>query len=157
MSAWFRSRSRREQRLILLMLALAALVLVWLLVLRPLGDALAAAKERHGSAVVALASARAQAAEIARLEGAAGGGPAASGPLDSFLSRAAGEAGFQLSQIQAAGPDQATVVMEAARPQAFFAWVAAMESAGLIVERLSARANADRTIAVEIAFRRRRG
>ena len=156
MKAWFRSRSRREQRLILVMFGLALIVLVWLLVLRPLDNALAAAKERHGAAVVALAEARAQAAEIARLE-QAGGGAAAAGPLDSVLARAAAEAGFQLSQIQPAGADRATVAMEAARPQPLFAWVAAMEASGLIVERLSARANADRTIAVEVAFRRRRG
>ena len=154
MTAWFRSLSRREQKLILIMLALAALVLAWLLVVRPFSDALAEAKARHAGAALELAEARGAAAEIARLEKQGGG--AAAGPLDALLSRSAGEAGFQVSRIQPAG-DGVTVAMDAARPQAFFAWAAQMEAQGLIVARLNARANADRTIAVEATFRKRGG
>ena len=153
---WFRSRSLREQRLILVMLGMAAIVLAWLLVVRPLGDALAVARERHGAAVVALADARAQAAEIARLEGEASA--PAGVPVDALVARAAAEAGFQLSQIQTAPDGSVNLSMESARPQAFFDWVAQLEAGqGLIVDRLNARANADRTVAVELGLRRRRG
>lgn len=153
---WFRSRSAREQKLILVMLGLMALVLAWLLVVRPLGDALAAARERHGAAVVALAEARAQAAEIGRLERQSSG--ASGAPVDSIVSRSAAEAGFRLSQIQAAPDGSVTLAMDAARPQAFFDWVAQLEAGqGLVVERLNARANGDRTIAVELTLRPRRG
>ena len=154
MTAWFRGLSRREQRLILIMLALAALVLAWLLVVRPLSDALAEAKARHAAAAVELAEARGAAAEIARLE--LQGGGAAAGPLDGLLSRSAAEAGFQVARIQPSG-DGVAVAMDAARPQAFFAWVAQMEAQGLVVARLNARANADRTIAAEATFRKRGG
>ena len=155
MTAWFRGLSRREQRLILVMLALAALVLAWLLVVRPLSDALVEAKARHAAAAVELAEARGAAAEIARLEKQGGGG-AAAGPLDALLSRSAAEAGFPVSRIQPAG-EGVTIAMDAARPQAFFSWVGQMEAQGLIVARLNARANADRTIAVEATFRKRGG
>ena len=154
--SWFRSRTLREQRLILVMLGLAAMVLAWLLVVRPLGDALAAARERHGAAVIALAEARAQAAEIARLEQQSPAAPG--GPLDSVVARSAAEAGFQLSQVQAGPEGSVTLAMDSARPQAFFDWVAQLEAAqGLVVERLNARANGDRTIAVELTLRPRRG
>ena len=69
LDAWWRLRGRREQVLLAIMLVLAAITLMWLMVIRPLGDALAEARERHGRAVVALAEARSQAGAIARLEG----------------------------------------------------------------------------------------
>ena len=54
------------------MVALIVFVLGWLLVVRPLSDALDAARARHGAAVVALAEARG--ARRAR-PGAGGRGP----------------------------------------------------------------------------------
>lgn len=144
---WWRERSLREQRLLLVMLGLLALLLGWLLVVRPLGDALDDAKRRHGEAVVALAEARAR----------AGGGsierPAPPLPLDSLVARSANEAGFAGAQIAARGPARADVVIPAARPQALFAWIARLEAQGLVVSSLRARSNPDRTVHVEAALR----
>ncbi len=153
-STWFRERSRREQRLLLVLAGLALLALAWLLVVRPLGDRLAAARERHGAALVALAEARADAAAIGRLEKAR---PAPlGGAIEQSVAQSASAAGFQLSRI---GPDRAgrvALAIEAARPQALFAWVGEMEAArGLVVERLVATANSDRTLSVSLVFRQR--
>lgn len=156
LAAWFRVRSRREQRLILAMLALAALVLAWLLVVRPLGDALAAARSRHAAAVIALAEARSRGEAIGRLEKSRP--PPLGEPLGGMLARAAGETGFPLSRIETEAGGAVTLAVAAARPQAFFAWVDEMERVrGLIVERLSATSNSDRTVSVEVTFRARRG
>ena len=38
LALWWRERSLREQRLLLVMLGLLVLVLGWLLIIRPLGD-----------------------------------------------------------------------------------------------------------------------
>jgi general secretion pathway protein M len=151
---WWRKRSRREQRLLLALAALFVLVLAWLLVVRPLGDRLAAARERHGAALIALAEARADAAAIGRLEKAR---PAPlGGTIEQAVAQSASAAGFQLSRI---GPDRAgrvALAIEAARPQALFAWVGEMEGArGLIVERLVATANSDRTLSVSLTLRQR--
>lgn len=153
---WWRTRTLREQRLLLAMAGLAAVVLAWLLVIRPLGDALSEARERHGAAVVALAEARAAAELIAVIEARE---PVDLGaPVDMIVSQAAAAAGFPLSRIDREGGAQATVAMEAVRPQAFFAWVAQLEAErGLAVERLTARTNSDQTLAVEVTFRARRG
>jgi general secretion pathway protein M len=138
------------------MAALAALVLAWLLVVRPLGDSLAAARERHAAAVIALAEARSRAEAIGRLESSRP--PPLGEPLDALLASEAGEAGFPLSGIRIGRDGTVTLAMAAARPQAFFAWVEEMERGrGLIVERLSATGNGDRTLSVEIRFRARRG
>ncbi|HMG47690.1 MAG TPA: type II secretion system protein GspM [Allosphingosinicella sp.] len=145
MTAWWEVRSARERWLIGVMLALLAVVIAWLLVVRPLADALDAAKQRHGAAVVALAEARAHARPAA--------GPAATGPADQVVAETASAAGFTDARIARLGPGRASVAVDAARPQALFGWVAQMERRGLVVERLRAQANADRTLSAEIALK----
>ena len=152
--AWWRARTPREQRLRAAMLVLVLVLLAWLLVVRPLADALDFAQRDHAEAVAALAEARAR-AEAARP--APGEGPAAAPlPVDGFVSRTATEAGFAGARVAGQGPGQASVAIDAVRPQAFFAWVRLMERRGLAVVSLSARVNADRTLAVEATFRARR-
>jgi general secretion pathway protein M len=153
---WWSGRTLREQRLLLAMAGLLALVLAWLIVIRPLGDALSAARERHGAAVLRLAEARGQAAAIARLTSA----PAAPlpGPLTIVLNAAATEAGFPVARVEPDGPNRATLVLESVRPEAFFGWVRQMEEQrGLRVERLSATTKSDQTLAVQVSFRSRSG
>ena len=151
---WWRERSRREQVLLAILAALFALVVAWLVVVRPLGDRLSAARERHGAAVVALAEAKDRAAAIARLERER---PAAlAGAVEQEVTQAASAAGFQLSRIEPDGPNRVTQAIEAARPQALFAWVSEMETArGLVVERLTASSNSDKTLSVQLVLRAR--
>lgn len=153
MSDWWQARSARERMLLRVMMALAIVVLGWLLVVRPLADALELAKARHGEAVVALGEAKAR--DETRRAGASGA--AVPLPIDGVLAPAAAEAGFPAARVTGQGPAAAIVAIDAARPQALFGWVAQMERRGLAVERLRAQANPDRTLAVEIAFRARRG
>ncbi len=149
--SWWSERSRREQRLIQVMLGLAVLVLGWLLVVRPLLDSLDAAKARHAEAVVALGEARARA-----LPGAAPGAPAA-GAVDALVARSANEAGFGNARITSQGSARASVAVDAARPQVLFGWIARLEQSGLRVEQLVARTNSDRTVAVQLTLRKRVG
>ena len=51
---WFEGRSLREKRLLVAMAALAVLTLIWGAVIRPVGDGLSSARERHASAVTRL-------------------------------------------------------------------------------------------------------
>lgn len=151
--AMWLARTPRERWLLGVMFALAALVIVWFLVIRPLGDMMSAAKERHGMAVAALAEARAQAAEIAMLE--RGGSTSVEGPIDQAIAAAASEAGFQLSALQPQGPGRVSFALGAARPQALFGWIEALEAQGYIVERLSASSNPDRTLSAQVVLRAR--
>jgi len=142
---WWSARTRRERTLLAIMFALASLVLAWLLVLRPLADALDAARTRHGLAVIALGEAKARAPTVG-LGGVAG-------PIDSLVARTAAEAGFTNARIVGQGPARASVTIESARSQALFGWVAQIERQGARVERLVARVNPDRTLAVEMVVR----
>jgi general secretion pathway protein M len=155
--SWWRTRTLREQRLLLAMAGLLAAVLAWMIVIRPLSDSLSEARERHGDAVVALAEARARAATLASLRNNADAPPLVA-PLDTILSQSATEAGFQVTRLEREGPNQATVVIGAVRPQAFFGWVSQVEGQhGVKVDRLSATTNTDQTLAVQVTFRARAG
>jgi general secretion pathway protein M len=150
--SWWRERSPRERTMLQVMLGLAVLVLGWLLVVRPLTDSLDAAKTRHAAALTALGEARARG-----VPGASPNAPPAAGPVDSLVARTANEAGFTNARITSQGATRASVAVESARPQVLFAWVARLEQSGLVVERLVARANSDRTVAAEITLRKRGG
>lgn len=153
MTGWWNERTRREQRLILVMLAMLGAVAAWLLIVRPLGDAEAHARVRYAIALDRLARARSEAAAIERVQA---NPPARLGaPVETFVASAAAEAGFTGSRVVAAGPGRAGITIEAARPQAFFGWVEAMQARGLVVERLRAAANGDRTLAIEATLRAR--
>ena len=155
LKALWLARTARERWLLGVMLALVALVLVWLLILRPLGDMLSAARQRHGEAVAALAEARSQAAAIAALERER---PAPfAGPIDTAVAAAASEAGFQLSGLQAEGAGRVSLAIGAAKPQALFGWIDGMEAQGYIVQSLTASSNPDRTLSARIVLRSRGG
>ena len=145
MSAWWALRSPRERGLLAVMLVLIGLVLAWVAVIQPLADALDAAKARHGAAVAALAEARARTRPVST--------SAAAGPADAIAAQTASAAGFTGARIGSQGPARASVAIDAARPQALFGWIAEMERRGLVVERLSARANADQTLSAEVGVK----
>ncbi|QPQ53998.1 type II secretion system protein M [Allosphingosinicella flava] len=148
---WWKGRTVREQRMLVALAVVAALVLGWLLVIRPLDAALASAKERHGQAVAALAQTRAQAKAINDLTQRPA--PALGGPLATVIGTSASEAGFTVSRLDADANGNVTLAIAAARPQAFFAWVAEMESRGAIAANLTASANTDQTLSVQATFR----
>lgn len=151
---WWRQRTRREQRLLFAAAALASSLLLWFALLRPLDKALDDARARHERAVLALADARARTATIRLLQRARAS--AVPAPLQVHLGELASAAGFPVARVDPAGAGQAILVINSARAPALFAWVADLERRhGLIVDRLSARANSDATIAVEISLRAR--
>lgn len=152
---WWGLRTPREQRMLLVMTALLAIVLAWLLVVRPVDDGLAAARARHARAVLDLAAARGQAARIADLERKGPRPPEA--PLATAIGQRAAEAGFAAARVASDGPGRVTVAIDAARAQALFGLLGTLERRdGLVVERLSARTNSDATLAAEAVLRERR-
>lgn len=155
LKALWLARTSRERWLLGVMLALVALVLAWLLILRPLGDMLSSAKQRKVESVAALSEARSQAAAIGGLEK---NRPAPlAGPIDAAVAAAASASGFPLSGLQPEGPGRVSLAIGAATPQALFGWIAQLEAQGFIVERLTASSNPDRTLSAQIVLRTRGG
>lgn len=154
--AWWETRSQREKRMLLALAAVLAFVLVWLLVIRPILDARAAAEAQLNAAVTDLARARSDALRLSQSRTGPGGAPVPL-PLDGFLMTAAAEAGLTNAVVVGDGATRATLTLPSVRAQAFFAWIGQMEMRGLVVESMSTRPNRDQTITVEAVLRARNG
>lgn len=151
---WRRSRTLREQRLLLVAGALVSAMLLWFGIWRPIDGALADARKRHERAVLALADARSQADAIRVLGRVAPSAMPA--PLLTAIGQLAGEAGFSITRIELQSARQVNLVLDSVRAPVLFTWVSELEHRhGLIVDRLSARGNSDATLAVEISLRAR--
>jgi general secretion pathway protein M len=148
--SWWRERSLREQRLLLVMTALLVVTILWLGIYRPLQNGLSAARERHQEAVVRLGEVKAQAEALRSLR--RNGSSGAAGPLAATVTASANEAGFTNATVAPQGDSRATVSIPSARPAPLLRWIAEVEAGRVIVERMSARANADQTLAVDMTL-----
>ncbi|WP_375287768.1 type II secretion system protein GspM [Sphingomonas sp.] len=151
MIAWFNARSLREKRLILAMLALAAVTLVWAAAL-PLRNAVSSARTRQVDAVVRLGRTLNAVADVRRAQ-RAGIVPLA-GDLASAVRTRAEAAGFALASLDQDG-DRVRIAISTAKPGALFRWVAELEAAGVLVDAASITPNADQTVAVQMTLRGR--
>ena len=128
---WFRARSVREQRLLLLMMAVAVPVLVWLGVWRPLAGALDTARERHAAAVerhgrlLAAAEGLKHARRPAETPG---------GDLSAYVGEAAANAGLTLASATAQGRDRVAVSITSGDPRAIIGWLRGFEQQGIVVQ-----------------------
>lgn len=134
-SGWFLSRTERERWLIILMLAIAIPLLLWLLVARPLMLGLEAAKARH---VAAVEQHGAVLAQLAQLEGASTAAiPAGGAPLALRVTDSAAQAGIRLAANEPRGPDTVTIALAAAPPTASLRWLRQLEASGIAVRELT--------------------
>lgn len=149
--AWWRERTPREQRLLGAMGIVAAAVLGWLLILRPLELAVAAAAERHARAAVAEGRVAGMADAIRRAP--ARTAPARTGTVADLAARRAAEAGVTLASNTAAGEVRTELSVAAIRSPALLAWLSDLQTRdGLRVERVQATRNADGTLAATVVL-----
>lgn len=144
---WWRARSLREQRLLAAMLALAAIVFVWIGVIRPLGDARAEARDWHAQTLVAVAQIEAEAARLAAIER-----PDAPGaPIDRLRSELDALA-LDASRIE---PEQGglRVDLPMIGSNALFSLVDRLAARGLGVDTLAARPEPGGALVVTMRLR----
>ena len=148
---WWSGRSERERIMLSIMGALVALLLFWLLLIRPIDAAKARAEQRLDVATLAAGKVAAVADQVrvSRTRPA----PAMSAVLPVVVGKAAEGAGFTLSRLDPQGPDRVTIGISTARSPALFGWLALLAQQGVIVERLTLRTNSDATLAVEGVLR----
>lgn len=149
LTPWWNDRSPRERVLLAIMLVLLAIVLAWLVVLRPL----AAAREMALADAAVAAERRAQAQALVSAIRAR---PAATGaPVADVLTRRLTEAGLQPSRLDAQGPGQAVVEIAAVNGRLLLGWAAALEANdGLVIDQLEATRNPDQSVRVRLTVRR---
>jgi general secretion pathway protein M len=150
---WFRSRTTREQQLILLMLAIAVPMLAWLLVVRPLDAAYNAALDehlvaidRHGR-VLALAEA-AKSKPSRPLE-------ADKTDLQLVVMEAAAQAGITIESANPSGANAVDVAVAGGRATALGQWLAQFEARGIAVQQMSMTPLPDGTVNMSARLARR--
>ncbi|WP_310475130.1 type II secretion system protein GspM [Sandarakinorhabdus sp.] len=147
-SPWWAQRSDRERMLFGLMLVLLAALLVWLLLLRPIAGARAAANAEAGAAATRLAQGEALAAAIKARPAAS------SAPVLDTLNRRLGEAGLQPARLEAQGPGQAVLEIAAINGRLLIGWATALEQRdGLVIEQLEATRNPDQSVQARLLVR----
>ena len=151
LTAWYRGRSPREQRLLLGMLAVAVPVLLWLAVWRPAERALQVATARHAEAIErqgrVLAAARALKTARAPAETPAG-------DLAAYLGQAAGRSGIALASATAQGPDRASVAIAGGDPRAMAGWLRGLEQQGIVVQQLRMTSTPEGAVAMSATLSR---
>ncbi|WEK01613.1 MAG: type II secretion system protein GspM [Candidatus Sphingomonas phytovorans] len=148
---WFTGRSLREQRMLLVMVALAALTFVWAGIIWPVTDGLSSARERHADALIRLAETQARMKEVESLQRQR---PAPlEAQLDTVIRDRANEAGFALASVTADGPNRVQITIATARPGPLFGWIAGLESAGILVDSLSTADNGDKTVSAQLSLK----
>jgi general secretion pathway protein M len=153
MIAWFQTRSLREKRLILVMLAILALTVIWLGLLRPLSDALSSERQRHADAVVQLGETQAR-VEALRQIGRLRAAPLTGTLADTVRARAA-DAGFAVATLDEDGPGRVRVGIAGARPAALVPWLARLEAGGILVDTATLTDKGDRTVGVNLTLKAR--
>jgi len=144
---WYGGRTRREQLLLLAMVAVAVPVLLWLLVVGPVTSAYRdslneqlEAVDRHGR-VLALA-------EAAKARPARGRAPDAGADIQLLLTEAAAQAGIALQQATPDGQDSANVAASGVRAPAVAQWLRELDARGIAVGELRMTPQADGTVSI---------
>ncbi len=143
---WYGSRSLRERRLLLLMSAVALPLLIWLLIVRPVGNAYDAALERHLAAVDLNGRVRALAQGGTGRPITNAGAPGSDIAL--VIAERAAQSGLVLDSNSAAGPNEVTISIGAAPTIAATQWLAQLERDGFTVNDLSMTPTPDGNVAV---------
>ncbi len=149
---WFESRAPRERKLLLVMVALAALTLIWAAIIRPVGDGLSSARERHADAVIRLGETQAQVAALRDIQ--RGRTRPLTGTLADVVRAEADQAGFALASLDQDGA-RVRVAIQSARPAALTAWLARLERIGILVDTATMTDNGDKTVGVALALKAR--
>lgn len=142
-NAWLDGRTPRERVMLLGCTGLAAAVLCWLLIYRPLQAWRETAADQRFAAVAE------ETAVASALSGAGASRPAALvGSINALVEATAAEAGVTPDLAMAANGDLGFAASSVPTGAAFV-WLAAMERQGLTITSLSVIENADSTVTVE--------
>jgi general secretion pathway protein M len=150
--SWFDARAPREKKLLLVMAALAVLTLIWGAIIRPVGDGLSSARERHADAVTRLGETQGQ---VAALKAIQRGRPRPlTGTLADVVRIEADQAGFTLTSLDQDGAN-VRVAIQSARPAAVVAWLARLERIGILVESAAMTDTGNKSVGVTLILKAR--
>ena len=149
---WFRGRTVREQRLLMVMVALLVITVVFDGIIRPVRDGLESTRQRHASAEIRLGEVKAQVAQVKAIQRARPRVP--EGPLADAIRTRADEAGFVVANLEPDG-DRIRITIATARPGPLLGWIAGLEADGLLVDASTINGNGDGTVSATLTLRGR--
>ncbi|WP_294195818.1 type II secretion system protein GspM [uncultured Sphingomonas sp.] len=152
LKAWFDGRSLRERRLLLVMIALAAITLVWGGLILPVRSGLSSSRERYTDAVIRLGAAQAGLAQVKSLQRRAA---PLSAPLADIVRARADASGFTLAALDIEAPGRIRTAISSARAGALMQWIAALEAEGILVDSLSVSGNGAGSVTATMTLRAR--
>ena len=145
--AWYYGLSRREQVLVGVAGALAAVVLLIFGIILPSMSAIDRAEIAHDEAVQRRG--RIEATVDAALAQKPSGRIAGGADIALIVTQGAAEKGFDLVKSANAAPGQMTFRMDQARAPALLAWLTELESQGVAVSSVTLRGGANGSVTVE--------
>jgi general secretion pathway protein M len=145
--AWYYALSHREQVLLGVAGALAALVVLILGIILPSLAAIDRAKIAHDEAVQRRG--RIEATVDAALAQKPSGRVTGGADIALIVTQGAAEKGFDLVKSANATPGQMTFRMDQARAPALLAWLTELESQGVAVSSVTLRGGANGSVTVE--------
>lgn len=147
---WFAERSQRERLMLALLAVIALPVLVWLLVVRPIGAAYdraltehLEAVDRHGRVLALTSNASPQ-----------GRRQAASGDLQLLVTQSAAGAALNLQRAEPSGPDAIDVSVAGGRAPGYAQWLQSLEAQGLRIGQLSMAPAPDGSVTLTVRILR---
>lgn len=144
---WFTALSNREQWLVGVAGALAALVLLVFGIIQPGLSAINQAEAAHDEAVQRRG--RIEATVDAALAQKPSERVAGGADIDLIVTQGAAEKGFDLVKSGNAAPGQMTFRMDQARAPALFTWLTELEAQGIAVRSVTLRGGASGSLTVE--------
>ena len=144
---WFAALSNREQWMVGVAAALAALVLLIFGIILPSLSAIDNAEIGHDEAVERRG--RIEATVNAALAQKPSGRIAGGADIDLIVTQGAAEKGFDLVKSGNVAPGQITFRMDQARAPALFAWLTELEAQGIAVRSVTLRGGVNGTLTVE--------
>lgn len=131
---WFLARSQRERYLVLAMLAIAAPLFAWLLIVRPVTAAYQDALRHHVEAIDRHGRVLELADALKRNPGR--GAPTVSGDLALLVTEAATQAGIALQSATPSGTDAVDVSVTGGAAIGLSQWFRETDARGLSVDQL---------------------
>ena len=152
LKAWFDGRSLRERRLLLVMAALAAVTLLWGVLILPVRNGLSSSRARYTDAVVRLGAAQAGLVQVKALQRRST--PLAA-PLADVVRQRADAAGFALASLDVEAPGRIRTSIATARAGALMQWLAGLEADGVLVDSLSVSGSGAGNVTAQMTLRTR--
>jgi general secretion pathway protein M len=145
--SWFDALSSREKILISVLAILLAGLIAFYGVFKPLVGAMDAGELRYQDAIERQTRIEAKAAFFDQKEQSSEAEvQSASGSIEAIVSQSAGEAGFATGAINAQTDASVTMTINAAKPTAFFHWIALLEQRGIMVSEISVNSASNETV-----------